>query len=157
MKRVDWSWKSITETVGTIGVIGSLIFVAYQIGQNTRAIEGATVESILRQSYDSAVVAVENADLRVALSASCAGEITADQRVLLSAYYQALLRVQLNRFVQMQLGLIDEETALVSGARSAPYGRPIFREVWEASKNDYSAEFQDFMQRGVLPFVRNPC
>jgi len=157
MKRVEWSWKGIAEFVGTLGVIGSLIFVAFQIQQNTRAIESGTIESILGHSYDAAVLAVENADLRAALTASCENELTADQRMMLTVYYQALLRLQLNRFFQVQLGIIDEETALGLGARSTPYGRPIFAEVWEAAKDEYSPEFQEFIERGVLPVVGTTC
>ncbi len=157
MKRVEWSWKSVAEVVGTLGVIGSLIFVAFQIQQNTRAIEGGTIESILGHSFDAAVIAVENPELRAALAASCENELTADQRIMVTAYYHALLRLQMNRFFQVQLGIIDEETALGLGARSTPYGRPIFAEIWEAAKGEYSPEFQEFMERGVLPSVGTTC
>ena len=157
MNEVKWSWKDVVEMVGVLGVIGSLIFVAFQIRQNTRAIESATIEAILSHSYDAVVLTVENADLRAAQVAACNGALTGDQREQLIAYYRALLRLQLNRFFQVQLGILDEETALALGGRATPYRRPIFAELWEETKDDYSADFQDFVQRGILPMVEQTC
>jgi hypothetical protein len=157
MNQVKWSWKDVVEIVGVIGVIASLIFVAFQIRQNTRAIESSTIESILSHSYDAVVLTVENADLRAAQVAACNGALTGDQREQLIAYYRALLRLQLNRFFQVQLGILDEETALALGGRATPYRRPIFAELWQETKDDYSADFQDFVRRGILPMVEETC
>ena len=157
MSPVKWSLKDVVEMVGVFGVIGSLIFVAFQIRQNTRAIESSTIEAILSHSYDAVVLTVENADLRAAQVAACNGALTGDQREQLIAYYRALLRLQLNRFFQVELGILDEETALALGGRATPYRRPIFAELWEETKDDYSPEFQDFVRRGILPMVEQTC
>jgi hypothetical protein len=157
MNEVKWSWKDVLEMVGVLGVIASLIFVAFQIRQNTRAIESSTIEAILSHSYDAVVLTVENADLRAAQVAACNGALTGDQREQLIAYYRALLRLQLNRFFQVQLGILDEETALALGGRATPYRRPIFAELWEETKDDYTADFQDFVRRGILPMVEKTC
>src|SRR5512139_68482 len=120
MIQVKLSWKDVIEMAGVFGVIGSLIFVAFQIRQNTRAIESSTIEAILSHSYDAVVLTVENADLRAAQVAACNGALTGDQREQLIAYYRALLRLQLNRYFQVQLGILDEETALALGGRATP-------------------------------------
>ena len=157
MKEGKLSWKDVMEMVGILGVIASLIFVAFQIRQNTRAIESSTIEAILSHSYDAVVLTVENADLRAAQVAACNGALTGDQREQLIAYYRALLRLQLNRYFQVQIGILDEETALALGGRATPYRRPIFAELWEETKDDYNADFQDFVRRGILPMVEKTC
>ena len=111
MDHAKWSWKDAVEMVGVLGVIGSLIFVAFQIRQKTRAIESSTIEA----------------------------------------------RLQLNRFFQVELGILDEETALALGGRATPYRRPIFAVLWEETKDDYSPEFQEFVRRGILPMVEETC
>jgi hypothetical protein len=75
----------------------------------------------------------------------------------LIAYYRALLRLQLNRFFQVELGILDEETALALGGRATPYRRPIFAVLSEETKADYSPEFQEFVRRGILPMVEETC
>ena len=47
MNTGKWSSKDVVEIVGVLGVIVSLIFVAFQIRQDTRAIESSTIEAIL--------------------------------------------------------------------------------------------------------------
>ena len=155
MHRVKW--KDVLEVTGILGVMGSLIFVAFQIRQNTRAIESSTIEAILSRSYDAVVLTVEHADLRAAQVAACNGALSGDQREQLIAYYRALLRLQLNRYFQVQLGILDEETALALGGRATPYRRPIFAVLWEETKDDYSPEFQEFVRRGILPMVEQTC
>jgi hypothetical protein len=89
--------------------------------------------------------------------AACEGTLTADQRLHLVFFYRALLRLQLNRFFQVQLGILDEETALKLGGRTFLYTRPIFAEVWAEYKNEYSKEFQEFIEREVLPLSQDTC
>ena len=157
MEKRKMSWKDVTETLGVLGVIGSLIFVAFQIQQNTNAVRGATIQAILDRSFDSVVLSVENADLRAAHQAACDGTLTADQRVHLMFFYRAVLRLQLNRFFQVQLGIIDEETALKLGGRGYIFTRPIFAELWGEAKSEYSPEFQAFIEREVLPLSQKTC
>jgi hypothetical protein len=157
MDKSKLSWKDLTETLGVLGVIGSLIFVAFQIQQNTNAVRSATIQAILDRSYDATVLSVENADLRAAHQAACEGTLTADQRKHLSYFYRALLRLQLNRFFQVQLGILDEEMALALGGRGSLYRRPIFAELWAEDKSEYSPEFQAFIERVVLPLSQETC
>jgi hypothetical protein len=157
LEKRKMSWKDVTEILGVLGVIGSLIFVAFQIQQNTNAVRSATIQAILDRSYDATVLAVENAELRAATQASCDGTLTADQRLQLAAYYRAILRLQMNRYLQVQLGILDEQLALTLGGRGMAYRRPIFAELWAEGKREYSPEFQAFIEREVLPLAQKTC
>jgi len=157
MKESKWSWKDVAEIIGVVGVVASLMFVAYQVRQNTRAIESSTVESILGHSYDAAVLTVENADLRTAQYAACAGVMSEDQQRQLSAYYRALLTLQLNRYFQIQLGVLDQQTVMALGSRATPYRRPVFAQIWQQIKADYDEDFQAFVESQILPMVRKTC
>jgi hypothetical protein len=50
------SSRAPSVVLGVLGVIASLMFVAFQIRQNTRAIESSTLEAILGRSYDAVVL-----------------------------------------------------------------------------------------------------
>mgnify|MGYP001267711532 CR=1 FL=1 len=157
MEKRKLSWKDLTEILGVIGVVGSLIFVAFQIQQNTNAVRSATIQAILDRSYDATVLTVENADLRAAHQAACDGSLTSDQRLQLIAFYRAILRLQLNRFLQVQLGILDEQMAMTLGGKGSLYRRPIFRELWVEGKYEYSPEFQAFIEREILPLSQDTC
>ena len=149
-------WKGAGEALGTVAVIGSLIFVALEVRQNTNAVRSSLIQAISEQSYAATVLAIENADLRAAGLAESNGEdLTDDQRSLLSTYFAAAMRIQQNRFLQAQLGILDEDILLQLGGRGGFYRRPIFAEIWAESKDTYAEDFQEFVERELLPLSQN--
>ena len=46
MDTTKLTWKGLIEILGILGVIGSLIFVALEIRQNTNALRSATIQAI---------------------------------------------------------------------------------------------------------------
>jgi len=151
------SWHSVVETLGILGLIGSLLFVATEIRQNTAAISSATIQGISDQAYESSIFVAENAAMRDALRAMCDGSETIDQRLIMNAFIDAVLRIQLNRFYQSKLNVLDRQTLLELGGRGAIYTHPAFAEIWEQSKSQYAPEFQDYVEQQLLPLVQPSC
>ena len=157
MAKPSWIWKETAEVLGVLGVIGSLIFVALEIRQNTNAVRSASIQSILDSSIQLSVATIDNADLRAARRAACNNTVTEDQRSQLVAYYGLTMRVQLNRFYQVRLGILDEETALALGGRGSVYDSPFFAEYWASYRDRYSTGFQAFIEREILPRSQESC
>ena len=159
-------WRETAEVIGVLGVIASLIFVALEIRQNTDAVRSATndlltragaVQDISRWSYDATILLLDYPELVGAREAACSGSVSEDQRISLYVYYAALLRIQLNRFQQAQLGILDEELALNLGGRGAGYRNPYFAEVWSGLKGEFSADFAEFVERELIPLSQDGC
>jgi hypothetical protein len=137
------------EKIGVIAVILSLIFVAFEIRQNTDAVRSATIQAISEQSYSQAVLMVENPDLRAAMNAQNSGlALTEDQQRQIASYWNAALRIQQNRYLQVQLGILDEDIA-VEGIGPGNYGSS-FENHWPGVKGRYPAYFQEYIERRVL-------
>lgn len=79
MTRASLGWRSIAEILGIIGVIGSLVFVALEIRQNTDAVRSATIQGVLDQSFAVNLPPVDNRGLRDALYLA-PDELNDDQR-----------------------------------------------------------------------------
>jgi hypothetical protein len=95
------NWKFLGQLLGALGVILSLIFVAWEIRQNTEAVENATIQSISEQSFTATNLIVQNEDLRIVFNMALDGrELSEDQETLINSFYQSALRVQMNRFLQ---------------------------------------------------------
>ena len=152
-----WIWREIAEVLGVLGVVGSLIFVALEIRENTRATRSSTIQDISRWSYDSGIVFVENADLREAWQAACDGTLNRDQRLLMLWAFSAFLRIQVNRFYQVELGTIDEATAFSIGGRGGLYRSPMFREYWPILKVPFEPAFQEYVESELLPLAGESC
>ena len=115
MRNTSFNWAQTIEALGILSVVGSLFFVAWEIRQNTNVARSATVQAIAEQSYDGAMRIAENTELRNAYFAGNAGTASEAQRLQLQALYAALIRIQINRFEQIKLGIIDRDLALRIG------------------------------------------
>ena len=157
MAKASWIWKETAEIIGVLGVIASLIFVAFEIRQNTQATRSATIQDISRWSYDAFIVGVDNVELREAWRAACAGTMTEDQRQQMRWYFGALMRLQANRFYQAQLGSVDEVTAMALGGRGLAWQTPMTREFWPVLRQVFETDFQEFFEREILPLSGDSC
>ena len=157
MSSSKWIWKETAEVIGVIGVIASLIFVAFEIRQNTQATRSATIQDISRWSYDAFIVGVENPAVLAAWRAGCAGTMDDEQRILLRWYFSALTRIQANRFYQARLGSVDEETAMGLGGRGLAWQTPMMREFWPEIRAAYERDFQEYMDQETLPLSQESC
>jgi hypothetical protein len=145
-KRLEW--KGLAEILGIIGVVTSLVFVAMEIRQNTDAIRSSTIQGVLDQAVSVNLVPVNNSGLREAIYAE-PDQLTDDQRRMVAWFYTALLRVQLNRFGQAQVGFLDENSLRDLGGRGGVFQVPTFQAFWETQGGRYSPEFEQFMHEVV--------
>ena len=60
--------KKLSDIIGTLSVVLGLVFVGFQIRQNTDAVRGATVQAIAEMSMENIALLVESPELREAYS-----------------------------------------------------------------------------------------
>jgi hypothetical protein len=157
METREAKWKAVGSVLGGVGVIASLVFVALEIRQNTEAVRSATIQAISEQSFTAVAQLVENADLRTAYAAASTGAaLTPEQRFQLRMFYLGIMRLQQNRYLQSQLGVLDLKTLLFVGGRGGAYDLPFFAEYWAEDRDQYPAEFQDFVESVLLPDSGGP-
>ena len=154
MAKPNWIWKETAEVLGVLGVIASLIFVAFEIRQNTNAVQSATIQAISEQSFELTLRSAENAELLAIMRKAEDGEsLSVPERDQLSAVYRALMVLNMNRLAQMELGVLDENTVFAVGGRGPGYRSPFFAEFWAESRHRYSPEFIEFVESELLPLV----
>jgi hypothetical protein len=150
-------WKNVFEVIGIVSLIITMAFVAYEIRQNTNTVRSSTLHDVSRMSYDVTTLVIENPDLRAALRAYCTGDSSEDQIQLRRLFYGALMRVQQNRFYQVQLGILDESEVLAIGGRGGAYRHPYFDEFWASVHGAYPLEFVAYIEAEILPLERDTC
>jgi hypothetical protein len=61
---MDWTAiEAISSAIGAVGVIVTVAYLAYQIRQNTKSIEGATEQSLMAFEKDTYVMIADNASV----------------------------------------------------------------------------------------------
>ena len=143
------NWKDFVEIIGVFAIVVSLVFVGLEVRQNTNAVKSTVVQAVAQQSYDSIVFIIENHELRMAKLA-VDGAPPDEQRQLVFLFYSALIRIQLNRYMQSKLGVIDTESVLQVGGSGGIYNRPSFREYWSSQRDRYDPECDAYMKKRVF-------
>ena len=151
-------WKGWVEIVGVVSVVVTLIFVAFEIRHNTNAVRSTVINSISEQSLDTLRLIVQDNTLRDAMRAVDAGTASAAQEDRMFFFYASLMRLQQNRYLQIKLGVVDEEELLLLGGRADIYRRPGFRRYWEVAQERYDPGFREFVERVLisLPAGKEP-
>jgi hypothetical protein len=144
------------EILGALGVVLSLVFVGYQIHENTKAVRGATVQGITDQALELNSLLISVPELRDGYWKAARGQtdLTAAQTGTLATWYAMQLRVAENRFRQRQLGTFSVDDAAVGG-RSPALRLPFFRSYWKARRSFYSPDFAAFVDRELIPLVQD--
>ena len=143
-------WKYYLEVVGVAAIVASLAFVAFEIRQNTDAVRSTIVQSVSQQSFDAIALSINNEYLRDAQDAALAGNADEKQIRELDRLYTALMRIQLNRYMQSKIGVIDRELIVEVGGSGGIYGRRSFMDYWSRNKNNFSKGFQNFVKQEVI-------
>ena len=150
MKKIDVT--QMISVLANIGVIVGIAFLAAEVRQASNAVRSSTLQAIAQQSYDTSMRVAENADLREAVRKASRGEpLTEDQRDQLFAVYTGLMRLQQNRFQQMRLGVLDEDTIFEVGGTGPGYRSALFQQFWAERHDRFSEEFQQFVESRILP------
>ena len=61
-----------------------------------------------------------------------------------------ILRLQLNRYLQSEVGAIDREVILEMGGRATVYNSPSFRRYWHVIKENQPDGFREYMENEVF-------
>ena len=128
MKTIDWTkWSAIAEVVSSVAILLTLMYLAIQTQQNTDAIQGSVRQAMLSEDRESVYKVIDYPFLNQRTG------LTEEQKVQLSHYLIAFLRMRENHWLQYQNGVLDEATwkayraPLVVVIFSSEFGRTLWQ------------------------------
>ena len=129
-------------------MILSLLFVGYEIRQNTQVARAATVQSLSDQSIDILLAWSLDAEATELLGRVLGGELRADfsdvENVKLRLMYITALRSVESGYRQLALSLV-EDTEWMGGA-AAIYRAPYLREQWPEFRPALASDFAQWFE-----------
>jgi hypothetical protein len=144
---------NLGEFVAAIGVIVSLVYVAIQVRQNTRALRSSAIRELQAEVRQNAfALANDEALARIWRQANeDLGRLTEDERIRFFSLAMCQFSSYENLFFQHQSSTIDEETwqDFCKGMRFA-LSHPGYRSYWANMRSIYSSRFQSFVERELL-------
>jgi len=136
---------NIGDFIGGIAVIITLIYLAVQVRQNTRATRLASMQSTMLAAQNVGILPAKDRELArvVRVGLTTPDKLNEDEFQQLRYFLISMLRVHEDMFVQHGAGVVDDETWV---ARSASlrtiFSLPGGQRVWEASsayRDDFTA------------------
>lgn len=128
---------SIGELIAAIATVLTLVYLAIQVRQNTRALKASTFQSISSELGQNVQPILQTPDMATiwAKGLDAPDTLSADERLKHQAMYMAMFRRLESVFVQTELGSIDRE--FVAGAELSLLSllsTQFAREWWESAK-----------------------
>jgi hypothetical protein len=147
---VNWdAIGAIAEGLGAIGVIATVIYVALQIRQNSKAIEGATEQALMDQEINVYSVIADHANV---FRRGCANtdDLDEDEDIEFEYLVTATMSQLYSAFVQYQRNLIPESvwTAYCTDW-STYHDMHGFMQVWARISASYPIEFREALENLV--------
>jgi len=145
---MDWSAiEAISSAIGAVGVIVTVAYLAYQIRQNTKSIEGATEQSLMAFEKDTYVMIADNASV-FRRGSEDIDALNPDEVVQFTNIVLAEMSLLYSAFVQYERKLISEDVwkAYEHGTVER-FRSPGYAAVWAREKFDYPTGFRGAMEK----------
>ena len=136
-------WALIAEIVGGIAIVISLIYVGYEISQNTSELRASNRQSIAERVEDFAIAAASNPELAAVMGREVdPASLTPVQQQQLTMYNVAFYRSAEEAYLQFLDGSLSDEywntRAVVTVSRTkGKSGGP----YWARDKGNFSPRF----------------
>lgn len=140
---------ALAELLGAIGVILTLVYLAFQIRQNTRAIKGQTLSNVTQNVFTELVPFVgENIGPIWLKAITDPDQLTNEENGQLDAWMIGSFQSRQNEFTQYKLGALDESVwksmhRPIEENLGNPYGRKWWREL---GRPRLMPEFVEFVE-----------
>ena len=141
---------SLGELLAAIATLITLIYLATQVRQNTRALNSATFQNITGEMGKNVEPISENADLAEIMVRGFRSpdELNAEETFRMASVYVATFRRMESVFVQRTLGSIDKELTQgfeisIATLLNAPFGR----QWWPSAKVTFYPPFVEHMEK----------
>jgi hypothetical protein len=149
---------NLQQAAATLGVILSLVFVGYEIRQNTQVARAAAVQATMDQILQWQAESTSDPEwIRIITSLRTGTEYSElppiDQQKY-SWIVSSTVRITENRFRQMEMGVIHETDLGAGGgmANQAWFRSPHFLEWWGSSdrSESWASDFLEFFETEIL-------
>jgi len=142
------SSRSVIEAASAVGIVASLVFVGMEVRQNTAAIRGSAIQEMAAQSVEfvTAWTTDENFPriLAQALDGALPDDFSAEDDMRLRLGYITAIRTYESRFLQVKLGILDEDIFEQMAGNANFYHLPYLKAAWPTLQAQVGPEFRAF-------------
>jgi hypothetical protein len=141
----------LSQVIAALAIIASLVFVGFQIRQNTRAQRLVAVNSLAAAGVAINIPAMESPAFGEALSKALAdwGSASREQRIIAHYFLFSFFKLQESAWYQHRMQALDapQWRGWENLALAIYHTRGVQSGWWPHRRNVYSPEYQDYLAR----------
>ncbi len=140
-------WASVAEITSALAVVVSLVYVGFQINQNTAAVKASTHQAMIDYGREQSEILVTDATL-AALVAKGEGDpssLTPHERGQFYEFTTWRMAMWESAFLNHEIGLVEDEMWLAWDGyyRLLVFDKPGYMDFWRDNRAAYHALFQN--------------
>jgi len=143
---------AIGEFVGAIAVVVTLIYLAFQMRQNTNALKLNTAGSVTEELQENFSLLASNQELaEIFVTAAQESTLQGAERVRFNTFTHNFVRVYENAFLQWRAGVIDPAHWEGMARMMIDFtSMAAFQTYWQERKHWVSDDFREYMESEVV-------
>jgi len=147
---MNWeAFGAIANLLAEVGVIATLIYLAIQIRQNTKAVRSSSIQNLVQSFSTTAQAAVENEYIIPLLLKANAGSeaLTQEERARVHFWFIMTFRRFEGVYLQRDLGIVDAE--VIDGferSHIAILASKSAQQWWTDSKEIFNSGFVSYLE-----------
>ena len=145
-------WAYLAEIGSAIAVVASLIYVGYELNQNTNAVRASNWHALLDYAATADLLILENADVAsvIVKAESNYDDLTEEEKLRFAMYANNIFNQWNAAYTNQQQGLMEVATweAFDRGARTF-LEYDTYRGYWDRSREIWTADFVAYVD-GII-------
>ncbi len=155
------NWEAIGavgEIVGAIAVVATIIYLAFQMRQNTTAIQLNTAHSVTEELQEMfSLLASDQSLSEIFVQAAQGTDLSGSDRVRYYTFMHNFVRVYENAFLQNRPNVVDEaHWAGMTRMMIDVSAMPAFSLYWADRMHWFSEDFQQHINTEIIPTPAKP-
>jgi hypothetical protein len=135
---------NIGELIAAIATVITLAYLALQIRQNTRSVQGSTVQNQVNLEMTSCALVAQHADVFERGSADLS-DLSGAERIVFNQLVTAVMSLMDSAYSQYQNGLFSGYDFIVTEWQQTYLKLPGFQSAWAEMKGTYPDDFCQFI------------
>jgi hypothetical protein len=138
-------WASVAEILGAAAIVVSLIFVGFQVRQNTDYLRRGENNATMEQASAVRLLTIDMAEILVK-SRNGVDALSDVEMLKISTYFREVMWQSFQIFDRERGGYLDEGSWAQSSATTGLLADPIARSWWEQAKQTFPPDFVDAVE-----------
>ena len=131
---------NLGELIAAVATVATLVYLAQQIRQNAKAVQGSAAQSLMHLEVSSFALIAQHAGIYQRGTAGIEN-LNPEEEVVFEQLVSSVMSLMVSGFIQYQNGLLPDYDTYLADWEKVHVKKPGFRSMWEKIRHSYPEDF----------------